>query len=209
MARDRLAEVGVLTCLQADGSGGSAGEGADGAKGKRRRHERGTRMEAMSQGPDRQPLDSRADFAAAARWVVAHAAASGMREMQWVDPDFQEWPLDDRDLLSRATLWVRAPQRKLLLVAHDYGQVPRRHPRFVEWRRTWSHRLQCRGVSEIDPSQVPTLLLAGEVGLQVLDRTRWRGRWLTDANDLKAWREVIEALLQRSEDAFGANTLGL
>lgn len=160
-------------------------------------------------GAPLQPLEGRADFAAGVRWLLAHAAASGVQEMRWVSPDFADWPLGNAEVLGRLAAWARGPQRKLLLIAQHYEAVPRRHPRFVQWRRLWAHRTQCRAVGELDASQVPTLLLAGDLGLQVMDTQRWRGRWLTDANDLRTWEEVTEALLQRSEEAFGANTLGL
>lgn len=167
-------------------------------------------MEALDPyGRPLPPLDSRVDFLAGVGWLLSHAAASGVQEMRWVSPDFADWPLGDAALLGRLSAWARGPQRRLLLVAHDYDAVPRRHPRFVQWRRLWAHRMQCRAVAELDASQVPTLLLAGDLGLQLMDTVRGRGRWLTEPNDLRTWSEVTEALLQRSEVAFGANTLGL
>jgi hypothetical protein len=43
----------------------------------------------------------------------------------------------------------------------------------------------------------------------LLDRDRWVGRWLDDEADVKAWREVVDAIVHRSEGGFPANTLGL
>ena len=56
---------------------------------------------------------------------------------------------------------------------------------------------------------MPTLLLAGSLGLNVLDRVNWRGQWLADDHEIGQWREVVDAVLQRSEGDFPANTLGL
>jgi len=41
------------------------------------------------------------------------------------------------------------------------------------------------------------------------DRLHWRGHWLADDSEISAWREVVDALVQRSELDFPANTLGL
>ncbi len=142
--------------------------------------------------------------------AVVGAAVEGRREITWVDNNFADWPLDDAALLGALTRWARQPLRRLLLVAHTFADVPRRHPRFTRWRRTYAHRIECRSAPELSFSDFPSLMLAGDLySLQVLDKQHWRARWLDDETDQKAWREVVEAILQRSEDDFGANTLGL
>ena len=96
------------------------------------------------------------------------------------------------------------------MFAHDFDGLPRRQPRLTRWRRTWSHALDARVLEEVDASEVPTLLLAGNgLGLQMLDRRYCRGRWFRDDTTWRTWREVIDALSQRSDTSFGATTLGL
>ena len=155
-------------------------------------------------------ITTRAEFGAALRYVLDEAVADGTRELLLVDRDFDAWPLDDADILDRLTQWARLPKRHATLYAHSFETVPRRLPRFTQWRRTWSHALDCRALEEVDPSEVPTLLLAGSgLGLQLLDKRYCRGRWFRDDTTWRTWREVVDALSQRSETSFGSSTLGL
>jgi hypothetical protein len=95
-----------------------------------------------------------------------------------------------------------------LLVAGNFDNMPRRFARFTEWRGNWAHVVEAH-VTEIEPSQVPTLLLAGPASLMLADRQRWRGHTLSSDKEVADWREVVDVLLQRSEPGFAANTLGL
>lgn len=156
----------------------------------------------------RPPIDGRSDFVAGVHEAVRQAAQNGVHELFFVDADFNDWPLDDPTLLAELSSWA-GPQRRLWLIAHDFEALSRRHPRFVAWRRTWAHVMACRVAPELDRSELPCLLLAGDHSLQLLDRQRLRGRWLSDADDQRTWREVVDAVLQRSQEAFPANTLGL
>ncbi len=142
--------------------------------------------------------------------AIAGAAVEGRREMIWVDSDFADWPLDDRLVLDAMSRWARQPMRRLRLVAHNFQDVPRRHPRFTAWRRVHAHRVECRSAPDLPISDIPTLMLAGELySLQLLDKRQWRSRWLDDETDHKTWMGVVDAILLRSEVDFGANTLGL
>ncbi len=158
--------------------------------------------------PPRAAIDGRSEFAAALRLALAHAARERARELCLVDPDFEAWPLDDPQVLSALTAWARLPKRTMLMIAGRFDDLPRRCPRFTEWRRNWAHVVECRA-TEVEASQVPTLLLAGPHSLHLADRLHWRGHWLADDSEISAWREVIDVLMQRSEADFPANTLGL
>lgn len=153
-------------------------------------------------------IDGRSAFTVAYRDALAHALHAREREICLVDPDFHTWPLDDAPALASLGAWARLPQRRLILVASSFEAVPRRFPRFAEWRGTFAHVVEAYA-TEIEPSQVPTLLLAGAASLLLSDRLRWRGHHLTIDKEVADWREVVDALLQRSEPGFGANTLGL
>lgn len=158
----------------------------------------------------REAFDTRKAFQENLIMAVVGAAVEGRRELCWVDADFADWPLDDPSLIDALTRWARQPQRRFLMVAWSFDEVARRHPRFTQWRRTWAHRLECRSAPEVSRSEMPTLMLAGELySLQLMDRRHWHGRWLDDEAELRAWRDVVDAILQRSEGDFPANTLGL
>jgi peptidyl-tRNA hydrolase len=155
-------------------------------------------------------ISTRAEFNTALLAALQDAVRAGTRELWLVDPDFADWPLGERATVELLTQWAQAPQRRITLIARHFDEMPRRHPRFVQWRRHWSHFVEARAVADLDPSDVPTLLLAGDgLGVQLLDRVHWRGRWFSDEADWRTWREVVDALLQRSSDAFPATTLGI
>ena len=153
-------------------------------------------------------IDGRAAFTYALQRSLVYALRQRERELCLVDPDFETWPLDDALVLDTLNAWARLPQRRLLMVAARFDTVARHFSRFATWRGTFAHVVEAF-VTEVEPSQVPTLLLAGPASLMLADRLRWRGHCLTDDKSVADWREVVDVLLQRSEPGFGANTLGL
>ena len=153
-------------------------------------------------------IDGRSEFTAALRQALSQAARTRARELCFVDVDFEAWPLEDPLVLAALSAWARLPRRQLMLIACRFDSLPRRFPRFTQWRRDRAHVIECR-TTEVEASQVPTLLLAGAQSLQLADRLQWRGHWLADDSEVSAWREVVDVLMQRSEPDFPANTLGL
>lgn len=165
-------------------------------------------VESLHEPSSPAPIDGRSAFTVALRMAMAQAALRREREICLVDPDFEVWPLDDAEFLASLAAWGRLPLRRMILVGCSFTLVPRRYPRFTEWRGTWAHVVEAHE-TEVEPSQVPTLALAGTGSLMLADRLRWRGHAMTSDKEVADWREVVDALLQRSQPAFGANTLGL
>ena len=153
-------------------------------------------------------IDGRSEFTHAVRRSLDEACRQRHRELCFVDSDFEVWPLDDAVVLDTLSAWARLPQRRLLMVATRFDTVSRRFSRFTTWRGTYAHVVDAFA-TEIEPSQVPTLLLCGPSSLMLADRLRWRGHTLGSDKEVADWREVVDVLLQRSEPGFGANTLGL
>jgi hypothetical protein len=147
-------------------------------------------------------IDGRSEFTHALRRSLAHAWQQRERELCLVDADFEIWSLD------ALNGWARLPQRRLMMVGSRFDTMARLFPRFTAWRRTFAHVVEAFA-TEVEPSQVPTLLLCGPASLMLADRLRWRGRALSTDEEVADWREVVDVLLQRSEPGFGANTLGL
>ena len=110
-------------------------------------------------------INGRSEFTAAVRFALSQAARERARELCFVDPDFEAWPLEDPHVLSALTAWARLPKRQILVIAGRFDDLPRRYPRFTEWRRNWAHVVECRA-TEVEASQIPTLLLAGAHSLQ-------------------------------------------
>lgn len=136
------------------------------------------------------------------------AATDGCREIIICDADFDDWPLGERSVIDALGDWSRRG-RKFTMLARDYGVVTRKHPRFVTWRRTWSHLVECR---------------ASGSGLQeVLPSAMWTPQWLFERLDLErstgisggeparrvALRERLNERLLKSVPAFPSTTLGL
>lgn len=155
-------------------------------------------------------IDTRAGWQAALRWGFETAVQRGARRITCVAPSFETWPLDDPALLQGLTAWVRLPQRRLVLLARQYGEVPRRFPRFTAWRRDFGHAVEPWQAPEELASDLPNLLLDdGPVSVQLVDEMHWRGRAAVDARSATLWRERTDAILQRSSPAFAVVTLGL
>lgn len=155
-------------------------------------------------------IDGRTSFRDA---VIALAsapdAAAGPAQWWWCDPDFADWPLDDPALIAALAAWLERPGRELTMLACGFDELVRRHPRFVAWRRYQAHRVLGREVA-IDASQMPTLFVApAPHALELLDRLRWRGVKIDDADDWRQRRELVDALMQQSLPSFAATTLGL
>lgn len=162
-------------------------------------------------GPPAPPLiTSRADFTAALRWGFDAAIAADARHILCVDRDFEHWPLDESGLHATLTTWLRRPQRRLSLLAASFDEVPRRHPRFVVWRRAWAHVITTMAAPEEFADSLPTLLVDdGAVLVQLFDAQHWRGRAERDARTAHLRRDELDVILQRSSASFPANTLGL
>lgn len=154
-------------------------------------------------------LSSAEDFRAAICAAARAAVDLRARRLVLVDRDFDEWPLDDPDLLDALTDFVRLPGRQVLLLGRSFEAVARSRPRFVRWRQIWGHAVDARRPVD-DELPVPTLLLADRsLAVEVLDKEHWRGRVLQGDPRIAVLTHDIDAFAQRTEATFGATTLGL
>ena len=155
-------------------------------------------------------IDSRASFKAALRWGFDAAIAQDARRIVCADADFAEWPWDDPELLDALANWFRRPQRRLVLLAGSYDEVPRRHPRFNAWRAAWAHAMDAWQPPVDLKLELPTLLSCDRAAsVHLVDARHWRGRCSNDERQARRWCDEIDACLQHSERAFPVNTLGL
>jgi hypothetical protein len=156
------------------------------------------------------PIGSRAEFQAVVRAVLAQAHEVSVRQLWWVSPDFADWPLDEPEVLDALTRWARRPGVRLNWLAHDFERVRRTMPRLTRWRQSFGHVLACRTPDEVAGPDMPTLLVADHtLVLRLLDRERVRGWVSHQGGDLQRAHEEIDAISQRSVEAFPAVTLGL
>ncbi len=156
------------------------------------------------------PIDSRSSWAQALLWGFNAAIADGARQIVCMDRDFAHWPLDDAALHRALVGWLRRPQRRLVLLAAHYNELPRLHPRFMTWRRDWVHAITPLAAPEGAAQSLPALLLDdGAVSVQLFDDTHWRGQAHRDRRHAHSLRLQTDALVQRSEPALALNVLGL
>ena len=156
------------------------------------------------------PVASLGEMQQAIRAFITGAQAANVHHLVWVSPDFAGWPLDEPELLDALGTWARQPASRLTWVGQDFERIRRAMPRLTRWRQTFAHRVSCRSPEEVSSSDLPTLLLADtRAVLRVVDIERVRGWVRRERADVARAQEEIDALLQRSTEAFPAVTLGL
>ena len=187
-------------------------------------------MQEPSQEHAPVPFEGRAAFTEALRQALLQACAEGRRDLFCLDADFVAWPWSDAELLAALTDWARPP-RRLHLLAWQFDDLRRSHPRFVQWRTTWGHCVLARACPPdggtvgallgAAPAQVALGLasgfLAGTVAqavvsplsVRLFDKQAWRGAVSLQSRDAVRMREQFDALAQRSNESFAATTLGL
>jgi len=150
-----------------------------------------------------------AAFQQAARDALEEVAHVGCRELILCDPDYADWPLGEPGVIEQLQRWALS-HRRLVLLACDFDGIPRRQPRWVAWRRTWSHIVDCRALADVSVEEVPSVLLApGLLALRRIDRYRHRGVLDHAQADLLRVQDRLHELVSRSVPAFPTNTLGL
>ena len=153
-------------------------------------------------------FSGRTGFTDLIRQAFAVAAAEGWREIILCDPDFEDWPLGERGVAQALNDWSRTG-RKLTMLAKNYDGVLRRHARFVSWRRTWAHIVECRRSLSTPADDMPSALWGPGWVFERLDRQRCTGIAGSEAGRRVALRERLNERLLKSSPAFPATTLGL
>lgn len=177
-------------------------------------------------------FQGRSDFAAALKQVLLQACAEDWPDLYCLDASFVEWPWSETEVLSALKQWAK-PTRKLHLLAEQYEDLRRCHPRFVQWRATWGHCVQAQAygaeaLAAVGPGGPAALFFArkglakqasarsaqplvAELALCVRlhDKQLWRGAVSMNAGDALRSAEYFDALAQRSCESFASTTLGL
>ena len=157
----------------------------------------------------RRSAESRSEFIALAREMLSALDKTTGRDITLVDVDFSVWPLDDVTIVEALTRWIQLPGRCLRLVGRRFDLLERGQPRFAAWRKPFSHAVQCMTPVDLEPSDMPAVLLLESGYVELLDRERWQARWTLDRRAWVLQRERIDALVQRCESAWPVTVLGL
>lgn len=148
------------------------------------------------------------EFSALIRQAFAAAAANGWREIILSDCSFDDWPLGERAVAQSLNDWSQSG-RKLTMLAKSYDEVIRRHARFVTWRRTWAHLVECRKDARTAADDMPSALWSPTWVFQRLDRTRCTGMAGSEAARRLVLKEQLNEYLRKSSPGFPATTLGI
>ena len=153
-------------------------------------------------------FSGRSEFAQIVRDVLAGAARAGWRQIIISDASFEDWPLGERAVVESLQAWSQAG-RGLTMLARSYDEVSRRHPRFVNWRRTWAHIVECRRCAAADLLDLPSAIWSPVWALRRLDLERSTGICGGEPARRLQIREALNEWLRMSTPGFPASTLGL
>lgn len=158
----------------------------------------------------RRAFDTRAGYHQALQAALQQALDERAREMSWIDRDFAEWPLSSDDWIHTLAQWLKLPGRRITLLAADFGVIERVHGRFVRWRRDWSHCVHGRRPLEMEAASMRSVY-ADDAGTAVAlhDPARFAGWADHRGTECAEMRRYIDAVLQRSEEAFPSLVLGV
>ena len=153
-------------------------------------------------------FSGRTEFSSLIRMALARAAADGWKHIILCDRNFEDWPLGERAVAESLQQWSRSG-RKLVMLAGTYDEVQRRHARFVAWRRTWAHIIDCRRNAALAADDFPSALWSPVWIFHRLDQERCTGVAGPEAARRVLLKERLEECLRLSSPAFPATTLGI
>jgi hypothetical protein len=162
---------------------------------------------------DLQPLASgnfsgQCAFSQLVRDALLHAAKEGWPEMVWADSNFETWPLHEKAVFDALHAWA-GMGRKLIILAQRFDSIQRYQPRFVQWRTTWDHIIECRVCKSVDAADFPSALWSPVWYVRKMDLARCTGVSGADPQTKLALREVLEERRRQSSPGFPASILGL
>lgn len=153
-------------------------------------------------------FSGRIDFAQGVRDALAYAAREGWPELVLSDATFEDWPLRERSVVESLQAWSRAG-RHMTLLATRFDEVVRQQPRFVAWRQTWGHIIDCRVCRDAAPFDCPSAIWSRAWFMQRLDPLRSVGVWGFDPERSVLLRQLLDEKIRDSTPGFPATTLGL
>ena len=148
------------------------------------------------------------EFANVVRDALASAAREGWPAMVWSDASFEDWPLGERAVIDSLQEWA-GRGRHLVMLAHRFDSVLKHKPRFVGWRKTWDHIIECRICKTVDASEMPSALWSPHWALRRLDPIRCTGFAGLEPHQRFGLKEELDECRRQSSPGFPATTIGL
>lgn len=153
-------------------------------------------------------FSGREAFRQLVRGALESAEREGWHEIILSDANFEDWPLGERAVVESLNAWAKSG-RHMVLLAGSYDEVLRGQPRFVTWRRTWGHILDCRSSRVGAAIDFPSAIWSANWYLQRTDPLRCIGVTGADKERNVALKEVLDERILNSSPGFPASTLGL
>jgi hypothetical protein len=153
-------------------------------------------------------FQGRAAFEQLVRDAFARAADEGWPEIIISDASFEDWPLRERVVVDALRAWSKTG-RHFTMLAKRFDSVQRNQPRFVTWRKTWSHIIDCRHIPSADALDFPSAIWSRGWVMQRLDLAHSAGVCGNEPERRVALRELLNERLRASTAGFAATTLGL
>jgi len=153
-------------------------------------------------------LSGRSVFVQAVRDALQVAAREGWNELILCDANFANWPLGERAVAEALQAWARGG-RRFVLLAMDYSGLPRQHARFVKWRQTWDHIVECRVCRAADALAFPSVLWSPVWVMQRIDVERDVLVCDSEAGRRLTLRQLLDECRRDSSPGFPASVLGL
>ncbi len=147
-------------------------------------------------------------FAQLVRDAFACAAQQGWREIICSDASFEEWPLHEQTVLDSLHTWSKAG-RRFVMFANRYDALTRNQARFVAWRKTWGHIIECRVCRNIDSVDFPSAIWTPVWACRRIDLFHSTGVCGSEPERKLRTREILDELLLSSSLGFPASTIGL
>lgn len=142
------------------------------------------------------------------RDALVQAGTEGWPELILADATFEDWPLREKVVVDALQAWSRTG-RRFTLLATRFDGVLRNQPRFVAWRKTWSHIIECRQCRNDDPLEFPSVLWSPVWAMRRLDLAHSNVMAGAEPRRRVQLRELIDERLRISTPGFPASTLGL
>ena len=153
-------------------------------------------------------FSGREAFEQLVRNALVRAAHEGWQEIILSDATFEDWPLRERSVIESLNAWS-ASGRRMIMLATRYDEVIRHHARFVSWRKTWGHIIDCRVCRVAAPVDFPSAIWSRAWFMQRVDPQRSMGVCGHDRERSVQLKEVLDERIRNSSPGFAASTLGL
>lgn len=142
------------------------------------------------------------------RRAFVDAAREGWQEIILSDASFEDWPLHERAVVDSLHAWAGSG-RRMILLASSYDAVIRNQARFVSWRKTWGHILDCRVCRTVSPADLPSVIWSRNWYMHRQDFSRSIGASGCNPERLRRIREMLDEKIRISSPGFVISTLGL